>query len=87
MNYLDKYPLEIDMTFGGITDESHIVSQYDSGLYYVKSMPIYLEGWIFESLLAKTVLSIILKIYLREGTSPNYIDTLVNTYTITSDES
>ena len=87
LNYLDEYPLELDMKFGAIVDESPYSQVYDIGTYYVSRMPISLDGWIFTTFDSKTILKIILKVYIREGTSPNYVDTLVNTYEIVSEGS
>jgi hypothetical protein len=84
LNYMSTYPLELDLNFGAVIDESPYSQIYESGTYYVSRMPIKLDGWIFSSIMSKTVLEIILKIYLREGMSPNYVDTLVDTFIITS---
>jgi len=87
MNYLDKYPLELDLHFGGVIDESRYSEIYDIGTYFVGRMPITLDGWILSTFTSKTILTIILKVYLREGQAPNYEDILLDTFTITSDSS
>jgi len=87
LNYLDTYPLELDLNFGAVTDESQYDQIYQIGTYFVSSMPIYLDGWIFSTIASKTILKIILRVYLREGTPPNYTDTLVNTFEIVSEGS
>ena len=87
LNYMDQYPLELDLKFGPVIDESQYAQIYEIGTYYVSKMPIYLDGWIFTSFDSKTVLKIILDVYVREGTSPNYTDTLVNTFEIVSEGS
>jgi len=43
------YPLEIDLGFGEIVDESEIDAQYYKGEYFVIRCPIKLESWIFQS--------------------------------------
>lgn len=85
LNYLDTYPLELDLTFGKVVDESPYHAFYEKGPYFVSSFPIHLCGWIFSSFTSKTVTSIILKLYVREGTAPNTVDTLISTQTITVD--
>jgi hypothetical protein len=87
LNYLGLYPLELDMGFGALVDESPYSEIYDKGTYFVGRMPITLDGWVFTVFTTKTVLTIIIKVYLREGTPPNYTDTLLNTYIITSSTS
>jgi hypothetical protein len=47
--YQDTYPLELDLHFGDIIDESVVAEQYDKGMYFVHSMPIEVEGWAFIS--------------------------------------
>lgn len=87
MNYLDTYPLELDLHFGSVVDESPYAQVYEIGTYYVSRMLITLDGWLLTTFNSKTVLTIILKVYLREGIAPSYLDTLVNTFIITSDTS
>jgi len=87
LNYLDQYPLELDLKFGPVIDESPLGQVYDKGTYFVSRMPIYLDGWIFTTFTSKTILTIILDVYVREGTDPNYTDTLVNTFEIVSEGS
>lgn len=84
LNYLDTYPLELDLLFGDIVDESPIDQEYDKGLYFVYRMPITLEGWVFSTFSSKTILDIYVKLYLREGTPPDQVDTLLDTFHITS---
>jgi len=87
LNYMDRYPLELDLGFGAVIDETPYAQVYDIGTYYVSRMPITLDGWIFTTFDAKTILTIILKVYIREGVAPNYVDELVNTFIITTDSS
>jgi len=87
LDYLDKYPLELDLGFGPVVDESQYNQIYNIGTYFVSRLPITLDGWIFTTFNTKTVLTIILKIYSREGTPPNYTDTLLDTFIITPDTS
>lgn len=87
LNYMDNYPLELDLGFGAFIDESPYSEIYNIGTYFVGHMPITMDGWIFTTFMTKTILTIIVKVYLREGNAPNYVDTLLDTYIITSDTS
>jgi hypothetical protein len=59
---------------------------YAKGLYYVSRFPLRMEGWVLTDFsFDKTVLSIILDVYLRQGAGPDYTDTLLNEWVITSD--
>ena len=84
-NYVDLYPLEFDIIPQGIiTDESTILTQYNTGLYFVNKAEITLDGWILSASSIKTILQIILNVYLRETVNNQNVDTLLNTYTIES---
>jgi len=49
MTYEDDYPLELDLHFGELVDESIVEQRYDKGMYFVYRMPLTLDGWIFTS--------------------------------------
>ena len=67
LNYMDRYPMEMDMHFfGGVVDESPYNQTYDKGTYFVSKMGLTLDGWIFTSLSSYTILSIILRVWVRE---------------------
>ena len=83
MQYGTVYPVELDLRFGGIADESTYHETYGANRYFVMRAPVTIEGWVFTLTNAKTVLSITLKLYYREGTPPNNVDILLNTYVIT----
>lgn len=82
LNYLGKYPLEMQMYYDSVVDESPYAQIYEVGTYFVYRFPIKLDGWIFSTFDMKTVLKIFLDIYLREGVEPNYVDTLIDSYII-----
>ena len=84
LSYNSVYPMEMYLKFGPVVDESTLPEQYNKGLYFVSKMHITMEGWILTLLESKTVLSIILDVYLRQGTSPDYTDTLLSEYVITT---
>ena len=68
-------------TFGPIVDKTNY-DIYEKGQYFVYEFPITLDGWILTSINTKSILKIILDLYIREGTSPNYRDTLIDEYII-----
>jgi len=56
------------MTYGRVDDESPVEMMYDKGLYFVSSMPINLEGWLFSTpTTVKTVKKIVVTFYDEEG--------------------
>ena len=85
LDYNNLYPMEMYLKFGPVIDESTLTQQYDKGLYFVSKMHISMEGWVLTLLNSKTILTIYLKVYVREGTSPDYTDTLIYEHTITTE--
>jgi hypothetical protein len=79
--YNGMYPMDMYMKFGPIVDRTNY-NVYDKGQYFVYEFPITLDGWILTSVTTKTILKIILDLYLREGQSPNFRDTLIDEYII-----
>jgi hypothetical protein len=68
LNYNGTYPVELYMTYGRVDDESPVEMMYDKGLYFVSSMPINLEGWLFSApTTVKTVKKIVVTVYDEEG--------------------
>ena len=49
MTLNDDYPLEFDMHFSDIYDESPIDEKYDVGQFFIHKMVITLDGWAFRS--------------------------------------
>jgi len=47
--YNNSYPMNLDLHFGDIIDESTVREMHDVGTYYVGKMPISVDGWIFTS--------------------------------------
>ena len=84
LNYNGIYPMEMYLKFGPVVDETDFPSVYEKGLYFVSRVPMKLDGWILTLFDAKTILKIILDVYLREGTAPHYVDTLLSEYIITA---
>lgn len=59
----EVFPLEFDLHFGSIKDDSQIVEQYEKGRYFVYTMPIKIDGWVFTNLDIRTILHIYVKVY------------------------
>jgi len=81
--YNGVYEMDMYMKFGPIVDKTNY-DFYEKGQYFVYEFPITLDGWVLTSITTKTILTIILDLYLREGTRPNYRDTLIDEYIITA---
>jgi hypothetical protein len=81
--YNGLYEMDMYMKFGPIIDRTNY-NIYEKGQYFVYEFPISLEGWVMTSINTKTILKIILDLYLREGQSPHYQDTLIDEYIITA---
>jgi hypothetical protein len=81
--YNGVYEMDMYMKFGPIVDKTNY-DIYEKGQYFVYEFPITLEGWVLTSITTKTILTIILDLYIREGTRPNYRDTLIDEYIITA---
>jgi hypothetical protein len=79
--YNGLYEMDMYMKFGPISDRTNY-DIYEKGQYFVYEFPIELEGWILTSIYTKTILKIILDLFVREGTKPNYRDTLIAEYII-----
>lgn len=60
--YLETYPLELDLHFGELIDESTVLEKYDKGTIFVTRGSVTVEGWIFVSSGYKS--NIIYKIHL-----------------------
>ena len=81
--YDGLYEMDMYMKFGQVVDRTNY-NIYEKGQFFVYEFPISLEGWVLTSITTKTILTIILDLYLREGQSPNYRDTLINEFIITA---
>jgi hypothetical protein len=78
-----RYEMDMYMKFGPIVDRTNY-DIYQKGQYFVYEFPITLDGWVLTSVNSKTILEIIVDMYIREGQSPNFRDTLINEYIITA---
>jgi len=61
--YNDIYPLEFDLHFGEIVDESDIPSMIEIGKVFVIRVPVRIEGWVFSTTTSRTIKKIIVTIY------------------------
>jgi len=82
--YNNSYELDLYMKFGRAVDLTDY-NIYEKGLYFVYSMGIEIEGWVFTNFNAKTILTIIVDVYYRTGTAGNYTDILLDEFTVTAD--
>jgi hypothetical protein len=49
LTYADTYPIEPDLHFGEITDESTYTAKYDTGVIFAFRMPIKVDGWVLQT--------------------------------------
>jgi len=66
LTYLDTYPIEPNLHFGEITDESTYNEKYDTGIIFAFRMPIKIDGWVLTSTTAGLVEKIRLTIYDKD---------------------
>ena len=58
--YNDLYPVEFDLHFGDISDESTTAEMFTIGEYFVIRAPIEIDGWVFTDIDVKTVKKIVI---------------------------
>lgn len=61
-----EFPVELDLHFGDMIDESTVGDKYDKGLIFILQAPIKLDGWAFVSSVTKAVKSIIFTAYDKD---------------------
>lgn len=49
ITYNDTYPLELDLHFGQVSDQSPIDQIFTKSQYFVYTAPLEVDGWIFKS--------------------------------------
>lgn len=76
MNYRVKvdgeesdFPIELDLHFGELTDESTVSEKYDKGRIFILSVPITVDGWILIPSTTKTILNIYFTVYDKDDLS------------------
>ena len=57
---------------------------YDKGKYFRYDLPLTVDGWILSNIMYPTILTIVLDTFLREGQAPNFRDTFLSEYIVTS---
>lgn len=70
-------PLELDLRFTGITDESTVETQYDKGLIFVAGLGIHLDGWEFDIEQQPIALTMIGKIWDKQVSGPKLLSTTI----------
>jgi len=75
--------MDMYMKFGAWSDETDY-NIYENGLYYVAQMPIFLDGWVMTTIDTKTVLEIIVDVYLRDFVTGQTNDMFLEEYIITA---
>ena len=81
--YQGLYEMDMYMKFGAWSDETDY-NIYEKGLYYVAQMPIALDGWIMTTVSTKTILEIIVDVYLRQFIMGQTEDIFLEEYIITA---
>jgi len=77
ISYDTDYPLEFDLHFGEIVDESPIDEKYSGGMLFTYRFPIKIDAWVFESNTeSDTVKKIILTGYDKDAVS-NYSEIIL----------
>jgi hypothetical protein len=83
--YSGLYEMDMYLKFGECTDVTDY-NIWEKGKHFVFQFPVSMEGWVLTSVTSPTILKIIIDVFLREGTAPNYRDTFVNEYIIEATE-
>jgi len=54
----EAYPIELDMHFGEMVDESTISRKFEEGTMHIMRVPISIDGWVFAYTTVKSIQSI-----------------------------
>jgi hypothetical protein len=77
LTYNDYYPIEPDLHFGDIGDESTVSEKYSRGIIFVFKMPIKMDAWILRGDAFDEITSIVLTIYDKDDID-NYQEIVVD---------
>ena len=66
------HPVEFDLSFGPVVDESPAEAIFEKGVYYGVRMPIQVEAWVMKLDSLKTIKTLVLKDFL-EGEDGNLL--------------
>ena len=83
LNFDDIYPLDFDLHFGELVDESTVSEKYNKGQIFVLRVPIIIDGWSFISTDVKTIHKIKLVLYDKDSLTDGQISDII----IESDDS
>ncbi|MHA1692955.1 MAG: hypothetical protein ACTSU7_15125 [Candidatus Heimdallarchaeaceae archaeon] len=73
----EDYPVEFDLHFGTLVDESTVEEKYDRGQIFILKTPIILDGWAFSSEAIGTIQKIVLVLYDKDNLTDAEIDNIV----------
>lgn len=59
----EAYPVELDLHFGELLDESVVEEKYERGQILILKVPITVDGWVFTTFTVKSIAKIILTFY------------------------
>lgn len=70
LSYNNLYPIELDLHFGEVEDESPVEELYSKGLYFVSRFPLKVDGWVMLPSSVRTVKRIVITLYDESGDEP-----------------
>lgn len=77
LEYGSEYPVELDLHFGDIVDESIVAEKYDKGQIFILNAPITLDGWVFSNTDVKTIHKIELSLYNKNDLTADQIGNII----------
>ena len=70
----DIYPLEFDLHFGEILDESDLPTIFEVGRLFVIHIPLKVDGWVFNLSQTRTIKKIVLTLWDHDNILDRYDD-------------
>ena len=58
-----EYPLNLDMHFGDLVDESTVAEEFEKGIMYILRVPVRIDGWVFVASSLKRINKIVFTVY------------------------
>ena len=77
VNYNNLYPMELDLHFSNVIDESPINTMFTTGQYFVHKMSIKLDCWLPTSMDIKTIHKIILTMYYKDDLTDEQMNSII----------
>jgi hypothetical protein len=68
------YPLEMDLHFGDIQDESVVIEEYSKGLYFRQTFPVRVDAWSFDIYSVELIEKVELKLLNGVDNTSTYVD-------------